>query len=97
MWEAPGSGAALQSRARTVQEPAAGEVVLEVLHCDLCHSDLSMIDNAWGLSAYQLVPGHEVVGRVVALGDGVDPGLFGRARAGLDQWQLQPLSAVPWR
>lgn len=80
VWEAPGSGAALQSRSRTVQEPAAGEVVLEVLHCGLCHSDLSMIDNAWGLSAYPLVPGHEVVGRVVAVGDGVDPGLLGDVR-----------------
>lgn len=80
VWEAHGSGAVLQSSSRTVQEPAAGEVVLEVLHCGLCHSDLSMIDNAWGLSAYPLVPGHEVVGRVVAVGDGVDPGLLGDVR-----------------
>ena len=62
VWEAPASGAVLQSSTRPLQQPAAGELVLEVLHCGLCHSDLSMIDNAWGLSAYPLVPGHEVVG-----------------------------------
>jgi uncharacterized zinc-type alcohol dehydrogenase-like protein len=34
----------------------------------ICHSDLSMIDNEWGFSQYPLVAGHEVIGRVVALG-----------------------------
>ena len=63
-----------------MQEPAADELVLEVLHCGLCHSDLSMLDNDWGLSAYPLVPGHEVVGRVVAVGEGVDPGVIGQVR-----------------
>jgi len=49
-------------------EPAADELVLEVLHCGLCHSDLSMLDNHWGMTQYPLVPGHEVVGRVIAVG-----------------------------
>lgn len=44
------------------------EVEVAVEYCGMCHSDLSMIDNDWGLAAYPLVPGHEVVGRVVALG-----------------------------
>jgi alcohol/geraniol dehydrogenase (NADP+) len=44
------------------------EVEVAVEHCGICHSDLSMIDNEWGFSAYPLVPGHEVIGRVVALG-----------------------------
>lgn len=61
-------------------EPADDELVLEVLHCGLCHSDLSMLDNAWGLSGYPLVPGHEVVGRVVSTGAGVDPALIGQLR-----------------
>lgn len=46
----------------------AEEVEIAVEHCGLCHSDLSMIDNAWQFSTYPLVPGHEVVGRIVALG-----------------------------
>ena len=44
------------------------EVEIAVEHCGLCHSDLSVIDNEWGFSAYPCVPGHEVVGRVISLG-----------------------------
>lgn len=44
------------------------EVEIKVSHCGICHSDLSMLDNEWGMSAYPLVPGHEAVGTVVALG-----------------------------
>lgn len=50
---------------------APHEVQIEVLHCGLCHSDLSMINNDWGLSQYPLVPGHEVVGKVSQLGSQV--------------------------
>src|SRR5690242_13978516 len=45
------------------------EVEIKVSHCGLCHSDLSMLDNEWGMSQYPFVPGHEVTGTVVALGD----------------------------
>src|SRR5215471_20161015 len=45
------------------------EVEIKVSHCGLCHSDLSMLDNEWGMSQYPFVPGHEVAGTVVALGD----------------------------
>ncbi|SDF76565.1 NADPH-dependent aldehyde reductase Ahr [Chitinophaga filiformis] len=45
------------------------EVDIEVEYCGICHSDLSMLDNEWGISAYPLVPGHEAIGRVIALGD----------------------------
>jgi alcohol/geraniol dehydrogenase (NADP+) len=45
------------------------EVEIKVSHCGLCHSDLSMLDNEWGLSKYPFVPGHEVVGTVAALGE----------------------------
>ncbi|WP_269291538.1 NADPH-dependent aldehyde reductase Ahr [Pantoea sp. LMR881] len=47
----------------------AEDVEVEVDYCGVCHSDLSMIDNEWGGSTYPLVAGHEVIGRVVALGD----------------------------
>lgn len=45
------------------------EVEIKVSHCGLCHSDLSMLDNEWGMSRYPFVPGHEAVGSVVAVGD----------------------------
>ncbi|CAN5744980.1 NAD(P)-dependent alcohol dehydrogenase [soil metagenome] len=46
------------------------EVEIKVSHCGICHSDLSMLDNDWGMSAYPFVPGHEAVGTVVAMGPG---------------------------
>jgi len=45
------------------------EVEIKVSHCGICHSDLSMLDNEWGMSQYPFVPGHEVTGTVVAMGD----------------------------
>lgn len=45
------------------------DVEIAVEHCGLCHSDLSMVNNDWGLSQYPIIPGHEVIGRVVAKGD----------------------------
>jgi uncharacterized zinc-type alcohol dehydrogenase-like protein len=45
------------------------EVEIEVSHCGLCHSDLSMLDSDWGMSKYPFVPGHEVTGTVSALGE----------------------------
>jgi alcohol/geraniol dehydrogenase (NADP+) len=47
------------------------EIEIQVRHCGLCHSDLSMIDNDWQASQYPLVPGHEVVGTIVAAGRNV--------------------------
>lgn len=47
----------------------ADEIEVKVEHCGLCHSDVSIINNDWGLSQYPLVPGHEVVGTIVALGN----------------------------
>lgn len=44
------------------------EVEVEVAHCGLCHSDLSVLNNDWGVSGYPAVLGHEVIGRVTAVG-----------------------------
>ena len=45
---------------------------IEVLHCGICHSDLSMLSNHWGFSTFPLVAGHEVTGRVKSLGSRVN-------------------------
>lgn len=45
------------------------EVDIQVEHCGICHSDLSMLNNDWGITSYPFVPGHEAIGRVVAMGD----------------------------
>jgi len=52
-------------------ELGAHQVDIEVLHCGICHSDVSMLNNDWGFSAYPLVAGHEVIGRIKATGDHV--------------------------
>jgi uncharacterized zinc-type alcohol dehydrogenase-like protein len=44
------------------------QVEIEVHYCGLCHSDVSFLNNEFGLSQYPLVPGHEAIGKVVALG-----------------------------
>jgi uncharacterized zinc-type alcohol dehydrogenase-like protein len=44
------------------------DVEVEVENCGLCHSDLSVLNNDWGFSQYPAVLGHEVIGRVVAVG-----------------------------
>ena len=46
----------------------AEDVEVAVEHCGLCHSDLSALNNEWGISQYPAILGHEVVGRVTATG-----------------------------
>lgn len=46
----------------------AHDVELEVSHCGLCYSDIHLIDDDWRKSRYPLVPGHEIVGRVIQRG-----------------------------
>jgi uncharacterized zinc-type alcohol dehydrogenase-like protein len=46
------------------------EVEVAVEHCGLCHSDLSGLNNDWGISQYPAILGHEVIGRITALGPG---------------------------
>lgn len=50
----------------------AEEVEIDVEYCGICHSDLSMLDNEWQMSQYPLIPGHEVVGKITAVGDRVE-------------------------
>jgi uncharacterized zinc-type alcohol dehydrogenase-like protein len=67
-WAAQAAGQKLERYDYTPGPLGDEEVDIAVEHCGLCHSDLSMIDNDWKFSAYPLVPGHEVVGRIVAMG-----------------------------
>lgn len=47
------------------------DIEVKISHCGICHSDLHLIDNDWGLSKYPFVPGHEIVGTVTAVGSSV--------------------------
>jgi uncharacterized zinc-type alcohol dehydrogenase-like protein len=47
------------------------DVEIDILYCGICHSDLHAIKNDWGATAYPVVPGHEIVGRITQVGDAV--------------------------
>lgn len=51
--------------------PGAEDVQIEILYCGVCHSDLHTARNEWKNTVYPSVPGHEIVGRVVAVGHAV--------------------------
>lgn len=47
------------------------DVEIEILYCGVCHSDIHQVENDWGSSHYPLVPGHEIVGKVIRVGSEV--------------------------
>ena len=53
------------------REPRPEDVAIEILYCGICHSDIHSARNEWGGTQYPFVPGHEIVGRVTAVGDKV--------------------------
>lgn len=53
------------------RDPRTDDVVIEILYCGICHTDLHYIQNDWGKSNYPLVPGHEIIGRVISVGSDV--------------------------
>jgi alcohol dehydrogenase (NADP+) len=53
------------------REPLPQDVQIEVLYCGVCHSDLHTVRNEWNNTTYPVVPGHEIVGRVTAVGSEV--------------------------
>ena len=55
-----------------VGDLAPDDVEIDVLYCGICHSDLSMIDNEWGMTQYPIVAGHEVIGTIAAVGGNVE-------------------------
>lgn len=67
-WAASKAGAALEPFRFTLGELPASQVEIAVDYCGLCHSDLSMLDNEWGMTRYPFVPGHEAVGRIIKIG-----------------------------
>ena len=50
------------------REPRANDVVVDIAYCGICHSDVHTVRGEWGLGAYPIVPGHEIVGRVSFVG-----------------------------
>lgn len=53
------------------REPRERDVMIEILYCGVCHSDIHQVRDEWGGSIYPMVPGHEIVGRVTRVGSQV--------------------------
>lgn len=70
------------------------EVEIGISHCGICHSDLHLITNDWGISQYPFIPGHEVIGRVNAVGSSVKSLKVGQ-RVGLG-WQSNSCGECEW-
>jgi uncharacterized zinc-type alcohol dehydrogenase-like protein len=53
------------------RDAGPGDVVVEIAYCGICHSDIHQVRDEWGGSIYPMVPGHEIVGKVTAVGSDV--------------------------
>lgn len=53
------------------REPTANDIRMDILYCGICHSDIHQARNEWGSSIFPMVPGHEIVGTVTAVGSAV--------------------------
>jgi alcohol dehydrogenase (NADP+) len=53
------------------RKPGAKDVLIDILYCGVCHSDIHQVRNEWGGAKYPMVPGHEIVGRVAEVGAAV--------------------------
>ena len=80
----------------------AEDVEVAVEHCGLCHSDLSVLNNDWGISQFPAILGHEVVGRVTAVGPnakglkiGQRVGVGWNSGSRLGTFRAQPTIAKP--
>ena len=67
-----GNGPALTLEQRSVPDPGAGEVLVRVAACGVCRTDLHVVDSDLTEPRLPVVPGHEIVGRIAALGAGVE-------------------------
>jgi alcohol/geraniol dehydrogenase (NADP+) len=70
-WTASSQGALLTSETYPKKALGPFDVEVKVSHCGICHSDLHLLANDWGISTYPLVPGHEIVGHVTEMGASV--------------------------
>src|SRR6478672_4327019 len=50
------------------REPRDHDIVIEIHYCGICHSDIHQVSDEWGGSTFPMVPGHEIAGRISAVG-----------------------------
>jgi alcohol dehydrogenase (NADP+) len=65
------AGASLERFTFDRRKVGAHDIAIDILFCGICHSDLHQVNNDWGFSQYPMVPGHEIIGRITAIGEHV--------------------------
>jgi len=88
------AGAQLLPFKYKIGDIAPNEVEVKISHCGVCHSDVHLIDNDWGLSKYPFIPGHEIVGTITAVGSAVTDRKPGE-RVGIG-WQADSCGVCEW-
>ena len=88
------AGAQLLAYKYGVEELASNDVEIKISHCGVCHSDVHLIDNDWGISKYPFIPGHEIVGTVTEVGSEVKDRKVGE-RVGVG-WQANSCGICEW-
>ena len=63
------------------RDPGPKDVAIDIQFCGICHSDIHQARNEWNTSIYPMVPGHEIVGTVAAVGSAVTKFKAGDAAA----------------
>ncbi|MFZ0564992.1 MAG: NAD(P)-dependent alcohol dehydrogenase [Chlamydiales bacterium] len=78
------------------ESPSVGphDILIEISHCGICHSDLHLINNDWNITQYPLVPGHEIIGIIKQKGERAD-GLEVGQRVGVG-WQRSSCGHCEW-
>lgn len=66
-----GPGSPLEMISFKRRTPRSHDVAMEILYCGVCHADVELSNGQWGFGVYPCVPGHEIVGRVTAVGSEV--------------------------
>lgn len=67
-WGAPDAASPLGSTTIERREVGPTDVAIDITYCGICHSDVHAARNEWGGTNYPVVPGHEIVGLVTAVG-----------------------------
>lgn len=67
----PSASAALAPWTFDRREPGPHDVLIEILYCGVCHSDIHQAREEWGSAIFPMVPGHEIVGKVIRVGSEV--------------------------
>lgn len=67
-WGAPAAKSPLAPMTIPRREPGPRDVAIEILYCGVCHSDIHQARDEWSGAIFPMVPGHEIIGRVTAVG-----------------------------